>query len=78
VKVIAPQQPMFSAAAVAGNVFQANVSGDGGPDYTVFVSTNLQTWEPLFTTSGVSGPFQFGFTSPASTTQQFYRIRLEP
>lgn len=78
VKVIAPRQPGFSATALAGNVFRVNVSGDGGPDYTVLVSTNLESWGPLFTTNGPPGPFQFGFTNSASALQQFYRIRLEP
>lgn len=78
VKVISPLQPMLSAAVYPGGLFQASVAGDGGPDYTVLVSTNLQTWQALFTTNGAPGPFQFAFTSLTSVPQQFYRIRLDP
>lgn len=78
VNVMAPQTPLLSAPAYLGNSFHMTVAGDGGPDYTVLASTNLQTWQPLFTTNGAPGPFQFGFTHPVSVPQQFYRIRLEP
>ncbi len=78
VKVISPQPPAFSTAAYTGNAFRASVAGDGGPDYIVMTSTNLQTWQPLFTTNGAPGLFQFGFTNQASAPQQFYRIQLGP
>jgi GH35 family endo-1,4-beta-xylanase len=78
VTVMPPQTPLLSAPAYSGNSFRMTVAGDGGPDYTVLVSTNLQTWQPLFTTNGAPGPFQFGFTNAAGVPQQFYRIRLEP
>jgi len=78
VNVIAPQPPVLSALAYSGNFFRMNVAGDGGPDYSVMVSTNLQSWQTLFITNGAPGPFQFAFTNSASAPQQFYRIRLGP
>lgn len=78
VDVAAPQAPVVSALAYAGDAFQMNIAGDGGPDYSVLVSTNLETWQTLFTTNGLPGPFQFGFTNQTQVPRQFYRIRLGP
>jgi GH35 family endo-1,4-beta-xylanase len=78
VKVVSPQQPRLNAAVSETGVFSANISGDGGPDYAVLVSTNLQEWRPLFTTNGPPGSFQFGFTNSVDAPAQFYRVRLAP
>jgi GH35 family endo-1,4-beta-xylanase len=78
VNVIAPQQPVLSALAYAGGAFRMTVAGDGGPDYSVQVSTNLQAWQALFITNGAPGPFQFAFTNVSALPQQFYRIQLNP
>lgn len=76
--VIAPQPPVLSAWSYSGSAFQMNVSGDGGPDYSVLVSTNLQSWQTLFTTNGASGPFQFGVSNHTLLPQQFFRVQLSP
>lgn len=78
VTVVSPQQPVLTGATYVGNAFRASVVGDGGPDYTVLTSTNLQIWQPLLTTNASPGPFQFAFTNNATAPQQFYRIQLGP
>ncbi|MDB6015921.1 MAG: glycoside hydrolase family 10 [Pedosphaera sp.] len=78
VTVSAPQRPVFSGMQFTNGVFSMNVAGDGGPDYTVLISTNLLNWDDLFMTNGSPGLFTFGVTDIVSTPQKFYRIRLGP
>jgi hypothetical protein len=78
VNVVAPQAPTFSEVKNFAGVFEAKVSGDGGPDYQVQASTNLLTWNLLYITNGVPGPFSFVVSNSSSDPQRFYRIRLGP
>ena len=57
----------------AGNPFGLNLTGAAGSNFVVEVSSNLQTWSPLFTnTFGTNG---FLFRDPGSATNplRFYR-----
>jgi len=78
VNVTAPQSPVLSEMLYVGGAFRLTVTGDGGPDYTVQTSTNLQHWEALFMTNGPAGPFVFGVTNQTVTPHKFYRILLGP
>jgi GH35 family endo-1,4-beta-xylanase len=78
--VIAPQRPVFTGTHFSGGTFSTSVTGDGGPDYTVQVSTNLLNWDNLLTTNSPPGFFTFGITDLPSPPQKlkFYRIQLGP
>ena len=57
--------------------FSLLVNGDLGPEYTVFASTNLVGWTPLFTTNPPALPFTW--SDPNSPTmQRFYRVLVGP
>jgi len=54
------------------------LTGDSGPDYTILASTNLPTWQPVWTNNSVVPPFQF--TDPGATNfkKRFYRVLPGP
>jgi hypothetical protein len=78
VTVNAPQSPVFSGMHFSSGAFSMSVTGDGGPDYIVLISTNLLNWDNLFTTNSSPGFFTFGVTDIMSMPQKFYRIQLGP
>jgi hypothetical protein len=53
------------------------VSGPGGPDYGVQVSTNLVDWGLLFVTNSPALPFTWT-DAGSSNAIRFYRIKLGP
>jgi glucuronoarabinoxylan endo-1,4-beta-xylanase len=53
------------------------VNGPQGPDYTLLMSTNLTTWQTLFTSNSPSIPFIFTDTN-AVDAGEFYQIRIGP
>jgi hypothetical protein len=63
---------------LSGGAFSMSIAGDGGPDYSVMISTNLLNWDNLFTTNSSAGFFTFGVTDIMSMPQKFYRIQLGP
>jgi hypothetical protein len=81
VTVNPPVPPVLSLPHFTNHTLRFLVSGDVGPDYTVQMSTNLESgsnWVNYFTTN--SPPLPFSFVAPVDTTvpQQFYRIQLGP
>ena len=78
VNVLAPSQPVLNAAEVGNGIFQSQVSGDFGPDYSVFGSSNLTDWELISTTNQPSMPFRFVDRDPTNNSQRFYRVLLGP
>ena len=57
------------------------MSGDTGPDYTVQMSTNLNSgmnWVNYFLTNSPSLPFSFVDTAATNLIQRYYRIQLGP
>ena len=81
VTVTAPDQPAILAPQFRGGRFTMQVNGDAGPDYQVYVSTNLNAgpavWKWLMTTSPLVLPFEFKDLA-ADCGQKFYRILLGP
>lgn len=78
VSVSAPARPAFSQTSAGGDgQFLMQISGDAGPDYSVYASTNLQQWDLLATTNPPALPFQFvAFVSNAP--QRYFQVRLGP
>jgi autotransporter-associated beta strand protein len=78
VTVNLPALPTLSAPSMNNGAFQLSVSGDAGPDYALWASTNLVNWNPVLTNYSATPPVWF--TDPAATnySQRFYRIILGP
>jgi hypothetical protein len=78
VMVMAPMQPSISSAVVDVDGFHLTISGDAGPGYTVFASSNLVDWVAIW--SNNSPPMPFLFVDPASTNynQRFYKVGIGP
>ena len=78
VTVSAPAQPAFTAASINGDgQCLLQVTGDAGPDYNLYASSNLQHWDFLCTTSPVVVPFQF-VTPTTNVSRRFFRVELGP
>ena len=53
-------------------------TGAVGPDYTVLISTNLTSWQVLFTSNSPVTPVTLVDTNFNAYTARFYRIQLGP
>jgi Concanavalin A-like lectin/glucanases superfamily/Beta-L-arabinofuranosidase, GH127 middle domain/Beta-L-arabinofuranosidase, GH127 catalytic domain/3-keto-disaccharide hydrolase/Putative Ig domain len=82
VTVLRPAQPAIAFLQFSGGRFGMQVGGDAGPDYQIYVATNLTEgstdWTWLLTTNPATLPFQF--VDPATTNygQRFYHVKLGP
>ena len=79
VTVTSPVQPGLSLPEFTNHTIQFLVSGDTGPDYTVQMSTNLNSgmnWVNYFLTNSPSLPFSFADTAATNLIQRYYRIQL--
>jgi autotransporter-associated beta strand protein len=79
VVVLQPTSPGFTSPTITDGMFQSEISGSPGLDYSIFASTNLSSsWQLLLVTNPVALPFLF--TDPASTNlqQRYYRIQASP
>ena len=73
-----PARPQVSGSVFNNEIFSLIVNGDAGPDYIVQASTNLVTWQSLFTNHLVTPPFNWSDSNAASYTRRYYRIQLGP
>ncbi len=71
-------RPQLSGANFFGGNFTLTINGDSGPDYIVQSSTNLLSWQSLFTNHLPVPPFTWSDSNAASYPRQFYRIQLGP
>ena len=81
VGVVTPRKPTLSPSGISGGRFQMSVSGDAGPDYTIFGTTNLvagASWQSLFVTNSPPLPFVWMDGDTNRRPQRFYRIQLGP
>lgn len=69
--------PVISGANLSAGQVSLTVSGPQGPDYTVLTSTNLTSWQALFTTNSPAMPFTFIGTN-LNNPDQFYRFQIGP
>jgi hypothetical protein len=75
--------PVVSPAMGGANIsfsqgqFSMTVAGPQGPDYTLLMSTNLVTWQPILTTDSPATPFTFVDTN-AVNPNQYYEIQIGP
>jgi hypothetical protein len=71
-------QPALSSINVSGGQLSLVVTGAVGPDYTVLVSTNLASWQILFTSNSPAMPVTLVDTNFNTYPIRFYRIQLGP
>jgi len=80
VAVLRPAAPAFGPVGFDGGVMQVAVTGDVGPDYSIYASTSLTAaeWALLLVTNPPALPFLF--VDPAATNfpQRYYRVQLGP
>jgi len=69
--------PGVSNISASGAQIGFKVSGQGGPDYAIEISSNLTLWTSVFITNSPMLPFIWT-DGPANLPQRFYRIKLGP
>jgi glucuronoarabinoxylan endo-1,4-beta-xylanase len=69
--------PVISSASLSPGQVSLTVNGPQGPDYTVLTSSNLTSWQALFTTNSPAMPFTFIGTN-LNNPDQFYRFQIGP
>ncbi len=70
--------PSISSITTSGSVIQLTASGTQGPDYTILTSTNLTSWQSVYTTNSPVLPFTFNYTNSSGDLDRFFRIQLGP
>ena len=71
-------QPTVSSINVSGGQVSLVATGALGPDYTLWVSTNLTGWQVLFTSNSPVIPVTLVDTNLNNYPARFYRIQLGP
>jgi pectate lyase len=67
--------PQVSGAVITPGAFGLTVTGAAGVDYIVQASTNLVTWQNLFTNPAATPPFTWSDTNTGNFGLRFYRIQ---
>jgi hypothetical protein len=76
--VTQPAVPALNAGSITNGQFGFLINGDTGPDYTILVSTNLTSWNPVFTGNSLAVPYYWVDTNSLSYPIRFYRAVLGP
>lgn len=78
VTVTQPARPAASALAFSNGQFRVTISGDSGPDYMIYASTNLIDWLPVWTNKSAQPPFIFIDSANTDFKSRFFRVGLGP
>ena len=78
VTVIQPVVPVLNVVSITNGQFGFWINGSTGPDYTIQVSTNLTSWNPIFTGNSLPVPYFWVDTNSLSYPIRFYRAVLGP
>ena len=70
--------PALGVPQFFGNSVQVSVNGQWGPDYSVFVSTNLLEWQWLLTSNTPILPWVFTDLQATNFKRRFYRVGIGP
>jgi hypothetical protein len=68
----------LSSVTVAGGQTSFVIDGPQGPDYTVWLSTNLLDWQVLLTTNSPAVPVTVVDTNSPADPTRFYRVEMGP
>ena len=71
-------QPAVSSIKVSGGQVSLVATGAPGPDYTLWASTNLTSWQILFTSNSPVIPVTLVDTNFNTHPIRFYRLQLGP
>jgi glucuronoarabinoxylan endo-1,4-beta-xylanase len=71
-------QPTVGSINVSGGQVSLVATGTVGPDYTMLISTNLASWQILFTSNSPAMPVTLVDTNFNAYPTRFYRIQLGP
>jgi len=63
-----------SGARMSTNGFQLHVTGVTGVNFVVYASSNLTTWNPVYTNSTLSGTVDYTDTSAAQCNAKYYTV----
>jgi hypothetical protein len=78
VTVIQPVNPVLKLVSITNGQFGFWINGDTGPDYTVMASTDLTSWNPVFTTNSPALPCFWVDTNSLAYPNRYYRAVLGP
>ena len=70
--------PSLASPSLNQGHFQMTVNGDFGPDYQVWSSTNLTTWQMLLQTNSPLLPFVWSDSNVLNFSSRFYRVTILP
>jgi hypothetical protein len=73
-----PVNPVLNLVSISNGQFGFGINGDGGPDYTIIASTNLTSWNSVFTTNSPTLPCFWIDTNTLSYPNRYYRAVLGP
>jgi len=69
--------PVIGSVSLSAGQVSMTVNGPQGPDYTLWTSTDLVSWQSLFTTNSPLIPFTVNDTN-ATDPQRFYKFQIGP
>jgi hypothetical protein len=80
VTVSRPSAPTLGLPGWTDGCFHMLISGDSGPDYAIYASTNLATgnWSLVLTTNPPVLPFLYADPLANNYVQRYYRVLLGP
>jgi len=78
VTVNQPASPTLTAASLTNGQLGFWINGNTGPDYTILASTNLTTWNSIFTNYSPLLPFYWVDTNSVAYPSRYYRTVLGP
>src|SRR5262249_6006215 len=70
--------PLLTAPILNNGQASLSVTGQQGPDYTLWASTNLVNWQVIQTSNSPPIPVTFVDTNFAMYPERFYRIQIGP
>ena len=76
--VTRPTVPVLGSLSVSNSGFGLTVTGDTGPDYSLYVSTNLLNWVLLQSSNSPALPFRFVDAAATNFSRRFYRVGVGP
>gem|GEM_PF-2117376 len=67
-----------SYTGCTNGILSMNINGQANVNYVVQASTNLTSWQPVWTNSSAMPPFSYSDFAATNFSQRFYRVLLGP